>query len=110
MLVEKRECTSPSAEAKSASREVGEERPQLVGGEHPLVDAGAAGQRREVHVGVLLDALAHHEGHAIEVESRQLSLVGIGAAMNNCQNRGITARAVAPRDSAFDRHIAPAQE
>ena len=48
VLVEKRECTTASAEAIRSSTQVGEELVELVGGQHALVDQGARGQRREV--------------------------------------------------------------
>ena len=42
--------------------QVGEELVELVGRQHPLVDQGPRGQRREVDVGLLLRALAQAEG------------------------------------------------
>ena len=41
--------------------QVGEEVVELVGGQHPLVDEGARGERREVDVGLLLGPLAQAE-------------------------------------------------
>ena len=52
-------------------RQVGEELSQLVGGEHALVDEGAARQGREVGVGLVLRALAQAEGATFEVHARQ---------------------------------------
>ena len=42
VLVENRECTTASADGDPLVDEVGEERLELVGGEHALVDEGAA--------------------------------------------------------------------
>ncbi len=58
VFVLKRECTSASALSKRSSREVGIELAELVGREHALVDDDPAAQRREVRVGLVLDALA----------------------------------------------------
>ena len=46
--------------------EVGEEVVELVGRQHPLVDQGPRGQRREVDVGLLLRALAQAERLALQ--------------------------------------------
>ena len=42
VLVEKRECTRASSVANRSVGQVGEERLELAGGEHALVDHGAA--------------------------------------------------------------------
>ena len=48
VLVENRECTMATALLGPLVGDVGVERRQLLGGQHALVDDGAAGQRREV--------------------------------------------------------------
>ena len=48
--------------------QVGEERLQLAGREHALVDEGATRERREVDLGLALGALAQAEGEAVEAE------------------------------------------
>ena len=49
--------------------QVGEERLELAGGEHALVDEGAARQRREVDLDLALGPLAQAEGEAVEVDA-----------------------------------------
>ena len=45
------------------------ELPQLMRGEHSLVDERATRQRREVDVDFVLGALAQHEGQSLEVHA-----------------------------------------
>ncbi len=50
-------------------REIGEELPELMPGEHSLVDQGARRQRRHVHpVHLVLDALAQAEGEPVQCQ------------------------------------------
>ncbi|MGC0381998.1 hypothetical protein RKD33_002215 [Streptomyces sp. SAI-129] len=51
---------------EAAVGQVREERLQLAGGQHALVDDGARGQRREVDTGLALGALAQREGVAVQ--------------------------------------------
>ena len=56
---------------EAAVGEVREERLQLPGGEHALVDDGAGGERGEVDPGLTLGALAQDEGLAVERDARR---------------------------------------
>ena len=49
--------------------QVGEERLELPGGEHALVDDRAGRQRREVDLGLVLGALAQAEGDPVELDA-----------------------------------------
>ena len=55
---------------EAAVGQVREEGLQLAGGQHALVDDGPGGERREVHVGLALGALAQHERLAVEIDAR----------------------------------------
>ncbi len=54
---------------EAAVGEVREEGLQLAGGQHALVDDGAGGERREVHAGLALGALAQHERLAVQLDA-----------------------------------------
>ena len=56
--------------------QVGEERLELAGREHALVDHGAGRQRREVDLGLVLGTLAQAEGDPVELEAGQAALGG----------------------------------
>ena len=56
--------------------QVGEERLELTGGEHALVDDRAGRQGREVDLGLVLGALAQAEGHAVELDAAKPLLGG----------------------------------
>jgi hypothetical protein len=70
----------------AAVGQVGEERLQLPGGEHALVDQGARGQRGEVDTALAFGALAQHEGDPVQLQA------------------GAPARAVADEQLAEARH------
>ena len=55
---------------EAAVGEVGEERLELAGGQHALVDEGPRGERGEVDAGLALGALAQHEGEPVQGEAR----------------------------------------
>ena len=74
--MEKREWTSDDGRGEAAVGQVREEGLQLAGGQHALVDDRARGERREVHAGLALGALAQHERLAVEVDAAATSAVG----------------------------------
>ena len=75
VLVEKRLCTSASADSMRSIAQVGEELAELRRGEHALVDQRAARQRREVDRLVARDlvlaALAGDEQLAVQLDARR---------------------------------------
>ncbi len=87
--------------------EVGEEVLQLLGREHALVDQGAARQRREVDVELVLGALAQAERHPVELEARAAR--SSSEATNISANDGIVPRDIDAEDVGVDRHLAPAE-
>ena len=87
--------------------DVGEERRQLLGGQHALVDDGAAGQRGEVDAvppaacdrsGVVLDPLAGRVDRSGPGRRRRAACrpAPAGPARNSCSNAGITSSAIRP--------------
>ena len=87
--------------------EVGIERVELLGREHPLVDQRAGRQRREVDAGLVLGALAQAEGEPVEVDAaawlagrrREHELEGRhGAARHGAE------------DLRVDRNISPSED
>ena len=81
--------------------QVGEERRELTGGEHALVDDGARRQAREVDAGLALAALAQRERQPVELDAaepcRRRRRRTAGAS------RASTARAVGPTQRRVDR-------
>ena len=79
VLVEKRLCTSASADSMRSSLQVGEELAELRRGQHALVDERAARQRREVDRLVARDlvlaALADDEQLAVELDAGRAARV-----------------------------------
>jgi hypothetical protein len=96
---------------EAAVRQVGEERLQLGGGEHPLVDHGAAGQAGKVDPDVLLGALAHAEHGPVEFET---GLAGVRAALGGGDEQllevrhGLARRRT--REVGVERQLAPPED
>ena len=85
--------------------QVGEELPELRGGEHPLVDHRAGRQRRQVHRclagcvdDVVLDALAGEEGASVQHDAGLVALGGgdheLAEGRHRCERRGTDHRGV----------------
>ena len=109
VLVEKRECTSGQRGGEPLVGQVGEERLELAGGEHALVDEGARGQRREVDVGLVLGALAQAERQPVERHARRRGRPA--AATNSWRKTRHAPRApCADAASGVDRDVAPAED
>ena len=107
VLVEKRECTTASAEATRSSTQVGEEVVELVGGQHALVGERAARQRREVDVGLVLGALAQAEGESLE---RHPGHARAGAGDEELDEARHHALGGGAQDVGVGRHLAPAED
>ena len=108
VLVENRECTRASSVAKRAVGQVGEERLELAGGQHALVDQGAGGQRREVDLAPR--ARPACAGRTPAGRGRGPRPGPPAAATNSWRKTGMQSRATWPTRSAADRHVAPAED
>ena len=90
--------------------EVGIELRQLLGDEHPLVDEGAGGQRREVDPGLALHALARDERPPIELDvaergcalrrGKEQVLEGRHGVARHLADHGVVGGHIPPRDDA----------
>ncbi len=89
--------------------QVGEERLELPGGEHPLVDQGAAGQGGEVHVELALRALAQHEREAVEHDAGGALVHPVARDEEVAEARHARARGV-PHQGGRHRHLAPSDD
>ena len=87
--------------------QVGVEVVELVGGEHALVGDGARGQRREVHVGLVLGALAQAERQALEGHPDEAAAGGGDEEL--AEGRHHRERGGA-QHGRVDRHVAPAED
>ena len=88
--------------------QVGEERLELPGGEHALVDEGARRQRREVDLGLALGALAQAEGEPVELDAADGRAVG--ARRRAGGRAACTSRAAAADQVGRDGHVAPGED
>ena len=73
VLVENRECTTASALAIRSSSSSGKTSVELLGGQHALVDQGAARQRGEVDPDLVLGATAQAVGQPVQRDALQRS-------------------------------------
>ena len=87
--------------------QVGEERLELPGGEHALVDEGATRQRREVDLGLALGPLAQAEGQPVQAEPDHPA-DGRGHEQL-AEERHAVAGGLAD-ELGGDRHVAPAED
>ncbi len=85
-------------------RQVGEERLDLLRGQHALVDGGPAGERGEVDVGLVLGPLAEREGGPVELDARQVA--GAHEELGEVGHHGPGGGPGVPR---VDGHVAPAE-
>jgi hypothetical protein len=69
-------------------RQVREERLELSGGQHPLVDQGAGRQRREVDPELSFGPLAQAERHADPGRSRDRAVGGLDEDLAKCGMTG----------------------
>ncbi|SCE61033.1 hypothetical protein GA0115253_108983 [Streptomyces sp. Termitarium-T10T-6] len=90
---------------EAAVGEVREERLQLPGGEHALVDEGAGGERGEVHPGLTLGTLAQDERLAVQDDAGALAVGNEDLAEGGHGGAG----AVAEKFGG-DRDVAPAED
>ncbi len=92
---------------EAAVRQVGEERLELAGGQHALVDQGPRRQRREVDLGLALGALAQAVGQAVEADTDEPT--GRGGDEQLPEGRHAVARDLA-HDLGVGGHVAPAED
>ncbi len=89
--------------------QVREERLQLAGGEHALVDQRARRQRREVERRPRARPACAGRRPAGPARSRCAGSPVAASATNSCRNDGMQSRAACPTRSSADRHVAPAE-
>ncbi len=90
-------------------RQVGEEGLQLAGGQHALVDDGAGGERREVHAGLTLGALAHDEGDAVQLDAGKVTLT-CGRGQEDLAEARHDRAGGGTQQVRGDRDVAPAED
>ncbi len=94
---------------EAAVGEVREERLQLPGGEHALVDEGAGGERGEVDARLALGALAQRERLAVEVEAAELP-VAVPSGDEELGEGGHGGAGAAAEELGGDGDDAPAED
>ncbi|EAP99266.1 hypothetical protein JNB_03820 [Janibacter sp. HTCC2649] len=92
---------------ESLVRQVGEERLELTGRQHALVDDGAGRQGREVDLDLALGALAQAEGETVELDPRDTA---IGSGDEELAEDRHTGSGSVPDELGGDGNVAPRED